>query len=70
MIFVTNPLPKNAEPTKAKTFEVGMFQRVKSMKMNVMIQETIDKYLTITLKNNKGETLISEHVRKTIQVIL
>jgi hypothetical protein len=37
MIFVTNASTKNTEPTKAKTFEVGMFQRVNSMKMNVMI---------------------------------
>ena len=64
MTFVTNASNKNDEPTKGKTFEVGMFQSVNSMKMNVMIQKTTDKDLTVVLKNNKGEILISEHVRK------
>lgn len=64
MTFIANATDKIVDPTKAKTFEVGMFQSVNSMKMNVMIQKTTDKDLTIVLKDNKGEILISEHVRK------
>lgn len=64
MTFIAKATDKNVDPTKAKTFEVGMFQSVNSMKMNVMIQKTTDKDLTIVLKDNKGEILISEHVRK------
>ncbi len=59
MTFLTNASTKNAEATKAKTFEVGMFKRVNSMKMNVMIQKTTDKDLIVVLKDNKGEILIN-----------
>ena len=69
MTFISNATDKSAAPagvapTKATTFEVGMFQSVNSMKMNVMIEKTTDKDLTVVLKDSKGETLIREHVAK------
>ncbi len=64
MSFISNAGDKNAEPTKAKTFEVGMFQSINSLKMNVMIEKTADKDLLVVLKDEKGEVLSREHVRK------
>ena len=64
MTFIANASDKNADPTKAKTFEVGMFQSINSMKMNVMIQKSNDKDLTVVLKDAKGDILITEHINK------
>ena len=64
MTFISNASDKNAEPTKAKTFEVGMFQTINSLKMNVMIEKTTDKDLLVVLKDEKGEILAREHVSK------
>jgi hypothetical protein len=62
--LISNAGDKNADPTKAKTFEIGMFQSVNSMKMNVMIEKSTDKDLTVVLKDSKGEVLVREHIRK------
>ena len=56
--------PVGAASTKAKTFEVGMFQSINSMKMNVLIEKSTDKDLTVVLKDSKGEILITERVDK------
>lgn len=68
MTFISNATnkvaPTGVAPTKAATFEVGMFQSVNSMKMNVMIEKTTDKNLTVILKDSKGEVLITERVAK------
>lgn len=64
MTFISNASDKNAEPAKAKTFEVGMFQTINSLKMNVMIEKTTDKDLLVVLKDEKGEVLAREHVSK------
>ena len=63
MTFISNATD-NAAPTKATTFEVGMYQSTNSMKMNVMIEKTTDKDLTVVLKDSKGEILITERVAK------
>ena len=65
MTFIANASDKNADTTKAKTFEVGMFQSINSMKMNVIIQKSNDKDLTVVLKDAKGDILITEHIRKS-----
>ena len=64
MTFISNATDKNLEPTKATTFEVGMYQTTNTMKMNVMIEKTTDKDLIVILKDDKGEILIREHVGK------
>jgi hypothetical protein len=69
MTFISNATDKNAgpaggAPTKATTFEVGMFQSTNTLKMNVMIEKTTDKDLIVVLKDNKGEILIRERVAK------
>jgi hypothetical protein len=64
MTFISHATDKNGAPTKAKTFEVGMFQSVNTMKMNVMIEKTTDENLSVVLKDSKGDILISEKVAK------
>jgi hypothetical protein len=64
MTFISNAKDNTVEPTKAKTFEVGMFQTINSLKMNVMIEKTTDKDLLVVLKDAKGEILIREHISK------
>jgi hypothetical protein len=63
MTFISNATD-NVAPTKATTFEVGMFQSANTLKMNVMIEKTTDKDLTVVLKDSKGEILITERVAK------
>ena len=64
MTFISNATDYSVAPTKATTFEVGMFQSVNSMKMNVLIEKTTDKDLTVVLKDSNGEILIKERVAK------
>ena len=64
MTFISNATEENVAPTKAKTFEVGMFQSANTLKMNVMIEKSTDKDLTVVLKDSKGEILITERVAK------
>ena len=62
--FISNAGDKNADPTKAKSFEIGMYQSVNSMKMNVMVEKSTDKDLTVVLKDSRGEILVKDHVGK------
>jgi hypothetical protein len=62
--FSSNAANENATPNKSKTFEVGMYQSVNTLQMNVMIEKTADKDLLVVLKDEKGEVLSREHVRK------
>lgn len=62
--FIANATDTEVAPIKAKTFEVGMFQSVNSLKMNIMIEKTADKDLIVVLKDSKGEILIIERVGK------
>jgi uncharacterized protein YegP (UPF0339 family) len=60
----TNSAPTGVAPTKSKTFEVGIYQSVNTLKMNVMIEKSTDKDLTVVLKDKNGEILASETVAK------
>ena len=51
-------------PTKSKTFEVGMYQSVNTLKMNVMIEKSTDKNLLVVLKNENGKILYNERIMK------
>jgi hypothetical protein len=59
-----NAAPAGVAPTKSKTFEVGIFQSINTMKMNVMIEKSTDKDLIVELKDKNGDTLASERVGK------
>ena len=62
--FISNATDKNADPTKSKTFDVGIYQSINTMKMNVLIEKSTDKDLTVVLKDKNGEILASERVDK------
>jgi uncharacterized protein YegP (UPF0339 family) len=62
--FISNAADTNAVPTKSRTFEVGIYQSVNTLKMNVMIEKSTDKDLTVVLKDKNGEVLASERVGK------
>jgi hypothetical protein len=64
MTFVSNATDNGAAPTKSKTFEVGMYQSVNTLKMNVMIEKSTDKNLTVTLKDEMGNILCNEQLGK------
>jgi hypothetical protein len=66
--FISNATNNGMAPTKSKTFEVGMYQSVNTMKMNVMIEKSTDKNLIVTLKNEEGETLYYERVTKNTKM--
>ena len=62
--FISNATDSNVAPTKSKTFEVGIYQSINTMKMNVMIEKSTDKNLMVVLKNKNGDILASERVGK------
>lgn len=66
--FISNAGPTGVAPTKSKTFEVGIYQSVNTMKMNVMIEKSTDKNLTVILRNEKGEILCNERVTKNAKM--
>jgi hypothetical protein len=68
MSFISNATPNSVAPTKSKTFEVGMYQSVNTQKMNVLIEKTTDKRLTVVLKNEKGDILYNENVSKNSKI--
>ena len=62
--LISNGAGNNTVPTKSKTFEVGMYQSVNTLKMNVMIEKSTDKNLSVVLKDEKGNILHDERVTK------
>ena len=54
----------NVNPNKSKTFEVGMYQGINSLVMNVMIEKTEDQQLFVILKDAKGTVLVTEKIAK------
>jgi hypothetical protein len=62
--------PAGAASIKAKTSEIGIFQSVNSVKMNMLIEKTTDKYLIVVLKDSKSEILITERVAKKRNAIM
>ncbi len=64
MTFISNASNRGVAPTKSKTFEVGMYQSINTLKMNVMIEKNTDANLTVVLKNESGEELYSERIGK------
>ena len=55
----------NVNPNKSKTFEVGMYQGINSLVMNVMIEKTEDQQLFVILKDAKGTVLVTEKIAKS-----
>ena len=55
----------NVNPNKSKTFEVGMYQGINSLVINVMIEKTEDQQLFVILKDAKGTVLVTEKIAKS-----
>lgn len=66
--LISNATNKNVAPTKSKTFEVGMYQSANTLKMNVMIEKSTDKNLSVVLKDEKGNVLYNERVMKNSKI--
>jgi hypothetical protein len=68
MTFISNASNSGVAPTKSKTFEVGMYKSVNTLKMNVLIEKNTDSNLSIVLKNEQGEELYTERISKNSKV--
>ncbi len=67
MSFVASATTKNEPASNKKSFAVGMYRTINTMKMNLLIEKTAGKNLFISLKNEKGDVLHKERVSKNSQ---
>ena len=63
--FFARANDSNVNPNKSKSFEVGMYQGINSLVMNVMIEKTEDQQLFVILKDAKGAVLVTEKIAKS-----
>jgi hypothetical protein len=65
-VLASEPIGKKDESKTAskRTFDVGMYRVINSMKVNVLIEKQQGKALDITLKNDRNEVIYSEVVGK------
>ncbi|MER0440151.1 hypothetical protein [Emticicia sp. W12TSBA100-4] len=65
-VLASEPISKKDESKTAskRTFDVGMYRVINSMKVNVLIEKQQGKALDITLKNDRNEVIYSEVVAK------
>ncbi|CAH0996287.1 hypothetical protein EMA8858_02418 [Emticicia aquatica] len=61
-VLAAEPIDNKLEAEK--TFKVGMYRIVNSMKVNVIIEKKEGKALEISLKNERNETIYTEFVSK------
>ena len=54
----------NVNPNKSKSFEVGMYQGINCLVMNVMVEKTEDQQLSVILKDAKGKILVTQKIAK------
>ncbi len=63
--FFANANTDTNEATNAKkTFAVGVYQTINTLKMNVMIEKLAGKNLTVHLKNEDGDVIHTEYIGK------
>jgi hypothetical protein len=67
-VLASEPIGKKDESKifSKRTFEVGMYRIINSMKVNVLIEKQEGKSLDITLKNDRNEVIYSEVIGKKI----
>ena len=67
-VLASEPIGKKDESkiVSKRTFEVGMYRIINSMKVNVLIEKQEGKSLDITLKNDRNEVIYSEVIGKKI----
>ncbi|MDZ7935359.1 MAG: hypothetical protein U5M51_10440 [Emticicia sp.] len=65
-VLASEPIGKKDENKIAskRTFEVGMYRIINSMKVNIMIEKQEGKSLDITLRNDRNEVIYSEVIGK------
>lgn len=65
-VLASEPIGKIDENKTAskRTFNVGMYRVINSMKVNVLIEKQDGKALDITLRNDRNEIIYSEVVGK------
>ncbi len=63
-VLASEPIENKLTPSKS--FDVGMYRIINSMKVNVTIEKTKGNSLEITLKNDKNETIYTEFVSKKL----
>jgi hypothetical protein len=66
--FTSNADNGKSKPSKSKTFEIGMYQSINTLQMNVMIEKATDKNITVVLKNQYGKVLYKGNVDKNSAV--
>lgn len=59
--------PNDGRVTETKTFDVGMYRVVNSMKVNLLIEKEIGNSLEISLKNSNGEIIYVESLGKKME---
>lgn len=65
-VLASEPIGKKDESKTAskRTFDVGMYRVINSMKVNVLVEKQEGKALDITLKNDRNEVIYSEIIGK------
>jgi hypothetical protein len=64
--FISNATGEiNPSAMKSKTFEVGVYQSINTLTMNVMIEKLGDNDLVVILRDEKGAVLIKRVMRKS-----
>ncbi|AFK03896.1 hypothetical protein Emtol_2761 [Emticicia oligotrophica DSM 17448] len=67
-VLANSPIEKNDESKTAtkRSFNVGMYRIINSMKVNVLVDKQDSKALDISVKNEQNEVVYSEVVGKNI----
>ena len=69
LAFISNATGEiNPSAMKSKTFEVGIYQSINTLSMNVMIEKSGNNDLVIVLKNEQGTELFKSVVRKNAKL--
>ncbi len=68
-VLASEPIGRKDESktVSKRTFDVGMYRIINSMKVNVMIEKQEGKSLDITLKNDRNEVIYSEFIGKKVR---
>ena len=65
LAFISNATGEiNPSAMKSKTFEVGIYQSINTLSMNVMIEKSGNNDLVIVLRNEQGTALCKNVVKK------
>lgn len=66
MFAIASAFAEPTKPSDKKSFEVGMYRVVNTMKMNVLIEKIPGTWVEIRLKDSRNETVHVEFVQKKL----